>query len=187
MLPVHLYGQVAPMEAVAAAADGLVVVEDAAQAHGARRHGRPVGSWGLAAGFSFYPGKNLGAYGDGGAVVTDDDDVATALDALRNHGSRARYEHPTLGFNSRLDTLQAVVLKRSCHVSTNGTPPAGGRLPATRSCSVHSPACGSLPHRPATSPCGTSTWCAWPSGTAAWPRWQRPESPSPSTIRRRSI
>ncbi len=110
VLPVHLYGQMAPMEAVAAAADGLVVVEDAAQAHGARRHGRPVGSWGLATGFSFYPGKNLGAYGDGGAVVTDDDDVATALDALRNHGSRARYEHPTLGFNSRLDTIQAVVL-----------------------------------------------------------------------------
>ncbi len=112
VLPVHLYGQIAPMEAVAAAAaaGGLVVVEDAAQAHGARRHGRPVGSWGLAAGFSFYPGKNLGAYGDGGAVVTDDDDVAIALDALRNHGSRARYEHPTLGFNSRLDTVQAVVL-----------------------------------------------------------------------------
>ena len=112
VLPVHLYGQIAPMEAVAAAAaaGGLMVVEDAAQAHGARRHGRPVGSWGLAAGFSFYPGKNLGAYGDGGAVVTDDDEVAIALDALRNHGSRARYEHPTLGFNSRLDTVQAVVL-----------------------------------------------------------------------------
>jgi dTDP-4-amino-4,6-dideoxygalactose transaminase len=112
VLPVHLYGQMAPIERVAAAAEaaGLVVVEDAAQAHGARRHGRRAGSWGLAAGFSFYPGKNLGAYGDGGAVVTDDDEVATALDALRNHGSRARYEHPTLGFNSRLDTFQAVVL-----------------------------------------------------------------------------
>ena len=113
VLPVHLYGQIAPMEEVgaAAASGGLAVVEDAAQAHGARRHDRPVGSWSLAAGFSFYPGKNLGAYGDAGAVVTDDDDVATALDALRNHGSRARYEHPTLGFNSRLDTLQAVVLR----------------------------------------------------------------------------
>jgi dTDP-4-amino-4,6-dideoxygalactose transaminase len=112
VLPVHLYGQIAPMEGVgaAAAAAGLVVVEDAAQAHGARRHGRPVGSWGLAAGFSFYPGKNLGAYGDGGAVVTDDDGVTKALEALRNHGCVGRYEHPTLGFNSRLDTLQAVVL-----------------------------------------------------------------------------
>jgi dTDP-4-amino-4,6-dideoxygalactose transaminase len=112
VLPVHLYGQIAPMEGVgaAAAAAGLVVVEDAAQAHGARQSGRRAGSWGLAAGFSFYPGKNLGAYGDGGAVVTDDDTVAAALDALRNHGSRARYEHPTLGFNSRLDTFQAVVL-----------------------------------------------------------------------------
>ena len=113
VLPVHLYGQIAPMEGVGAAAEanGLQIVEDAAQAHGARRHDRPVGSWSLAAGFSFYPGKNLGAYGDGGAVVTDDDDVATSLEALRNHGSRARYEHPTLGFNSRLDTFQAVVLR----------------------------------------------------------------------------
>jgi dTDP-4-amino-4,6-dideoxygalactose transaminase len=113
VLPVHLYGQIAPMEAVgnAAAARGLVVVEDAAQAHGACQNGRSVGSWGLAAGFSFYPGKNLGAYGDGGAVVTDDDDVAKALKAVRDHGSLKRYEHPTLGFNSRLDTLQAVVLR----------------------------------------------------------------------------
>jgi dTDP-4-amino-4,6-dideoxygalactose transaminase len=112
VLPVHLYGQIAPMEGVLAAASaaGLVVVEDAAQAHGARRHGLSVGSWGRAAGFSFYPGKNLGAYGDGGAVVTDDDGVARALGALRDHGSLKRYEHPTLGFNSRLDTLQAVVL-----------------------------------------------------------------------------
>jgi dTDP-4-amino-4,6-dideoxygalactose transaminase len=112
VLPVHLYGQIAPMEGVVAAADaaGVVVVEDAAQAHGARRNGRPAGGWGVATGFSFYPGKNLGAYGDGGAVVTDDEQVAGALDALRNHGSRTRYEHPTLGFNSRLDTFQAVVL-----------------------------------------------------------------------------
>jgi dTDP-4-amino-4,6-dideoxygalactose transaminase len=112
VMPVHLYGQIAPMEGIGAAAGaaGLVVVEDAAQAHGARRHGLPVGSWGRAAAFSFYPGKNLGAYGDGGAVVTDDHEVAMALEALRNHGSRARYEHPTLGFNSRLDTIQAVVL-----------------------------------------------------------------------------
>jgi len=112
VLPVHLYGQIAPMESVAAAAaaSGLMVVEDAAQAHGARRYGLCVGSWGRAAGFSFYPGKNLGAYGDGGAVVTDEDEVVTALKALRDHGSLKRYEHPTLGFNSRLDTLQAVVL-----------------------------------------------------------------------------
>jgi dTDP-4-amino-4,6-dideoxygalactose transaminase len=113
VLPVHLYGQIAPMEAVGAvsAARGLLVIEDAAQAHGARRHDRPVGSWSLAAGFSFYPGKNLGAYGDGGAVVTDDEQMASALDAVRNHGSQTRYEHPSLGFNSRLDTLQAVVLR----------------------------------------------------------------------------
>ncbi len=112
ILPVHLYGQLAPMEPVsgAATAAGLAVVEDAAQAHGAHQNGTRAGSWSRAAGFSFYPGKNLGAYGDGGAVVTDEPEVAAALDALRNHGSRSRYEHPTLGFNSRLDTLQAVVL-----------------------------------------------------------------------------
>jgi dTDP-4-amino-4,6-dideoxygalactose transaminase len=112
ILPVHLYGQIAPMDPVTAAASagGVAVVEDAAQAHGAHQNGQRAGTWGRATGFSFYPGKNLGAYGDGGAVVTDEEGVATALGELRNHGSRSRYEHPTLGFNSRLDTLQAVVL-----------------------------------------------------------------------------
>jgi dTDP-4-amino-4,6-dideoxygalactose transaminase len=113
VMPVHLYGQIAPMEEVVAAAGaaGLEVIEDAAQAHGARQGGQRAGSWGRAAGFSFYPGKNLGAYGDGGAVVTDEAELATAVEGLRNHGSRARYQHPTIGFNSRLDTVQAVVLR----------------------------------------------------------------------------
>lgn len=112
VMPVHLYGQVAPMEAVAevATAADVAVVEDAAQAQGARRHGRPAGSFGALAATSFYPGKNLGAYGDGGAVVTDDAAAATKVRALRNYGSEVKYLHPEVGFNSRLDTLQAVVL-----------------------------------------------------------------------------
>ncbi len=112
ILPVHLFGQLADMEAVAAvaAAHGLLVLEDAAQAHGARRQGRPAGSFGRAAAFSFYPGKNLGAYGDAGAVVTSDDALAGRIRHLRNWGSERKYHHPEAGFNSRLDTLQAVVL-----------------------------------------------------------------------------
>jgi dTDP-4-amino-4,6-dideoxygalactose transaminase len=112
VMPVHLYGQIAPMDELTAAATtaGILLVEDAAQAHGASQAGRGVGSWGVAAAFSFYPGKNLGAYGDAGAVGTNSAQMAESIEALRNHGSRTRYEHPTLGFNCRLDTLQAVVL-----------------------------------------------------------------------------
>ncbi len=112
IVPVHLYGQLAPMEELLelAARHDLVVVEDAAQAHGARRHGQAAGSFGLAAGFSFCPGKNLGAYGDAGAVVTHDADVTDAVRRLRNWGSDRKYHHPEMGFNSRLDTVQAVVL-----------------------------------------------------------------------------
>lgn len=111
VLPVHLYGQPAPVELLRAALpDRVAVVEDAAQSHGARRHGRPAGSLGDISATSFYPGKNLGAYGDGGAVTTDDPGLAEAVRLLREHGSPRKYEHPVLGFNSRLDTLQAVVL-----------------------------------------------------------------------------
>ena len=112
LMPVHLYGQMAPMEKVddLARAHGLVVIEDAAQVQGARRNGRAAGTWGLAAGTSFYPGKNLGAYGDAGAVTTNSDEIASHVRALRNYGSEVKYHHPETGFNSRLDTLQAVVL-----------------------------------------------------------------------------
>ena len=92
-------------------AHDLAVVEDAAQSQGATRHGIAGGGFGVAAGTSFYPGKNLGAYGDAGAVLTRDDGVATKVRALRNYGSEVKYHHPELGFNSRLDTLQAVVLR----------------------------------------------------------------------------
>jgi dTDP-4-amino-4,6-dideoxygalactose transaminase len=112
LLPVHLYGQVADMEALLALAAprDILVLEDAAQAQGARRHGRPAGSLGSAAGTSFYPGKNIGAYGDGGAVLTDSSEIAERVRRLRNWGSERKYHHPEIGFNSRLDTLQAVVL-----------------------------------------------------------------------------
>jgi dTDP-4-amino-4,6-dideoxygalactose transaminase len=113
IMPVHLYGQAAPMEALVATGAGkdVVLVEDAAQAQGARRHGRMAGGLGAIAGTSFYPGKNLGAYGDAGAVLTDSDALADRVRALRNYGSTVKYDHRELGFNSRLDTLQAVVLR----------------------------------------------------------------------------
>jgi dTDP-4-amino-4,6-dideoxygalactose transaminase len=112
LMPVHLFGQVAPMERFAPLAEGrrIAIVEDAAQAQGASRHGRSAGSLGAVAATSFYPGKNLGAYGDAGAVLTASDEVAQKLRALRNYGSEVKYHHPETGFNSRLDTLQAVVL-----------------------------------------------------------------------------
>ncbi len=110
VMPVHLYGQMAPVEVLREVAGECWIVEDAAQSQGARRHGRRAGSVGDLAATSFYPGKNIGAYGDGGAVLTDDDELARRVRALGNWGSREKYHHPELGFNSRLDTLQAVVL-----------------------------------------------------------------------------
>jgi dTDP-4-amino-4,6-dideoxygalactose transaminase len=113
ILPVHLYGQPAEMDAICAVAKrhGLKVIEDAAQAHGARHRGRRTGSLGDAAGFSFYPGKNLGALGDGGAVTTDDDLLAERLRTLRNYGSKVKYYNDVKGYNSRLDELQAAFLR----------------------------------------------------------------------------
>ena len=112
LMPVHLYGQPADMTPLAAIARAhrLHLVEDAAQAHGASCEGRTCGSIGIAAGFSFYPGKNLGAYGDGGAITTSDDGLAQEVRELRNWGSTEKYVHKRMGFNSRLDTLQAAVL-----------------------------------------------------------------------------
>jgi dTDP-4-amino-4,6-dideoxygalactose transaminase len=112
LLPVHLYGQLAPMEELVEIAQSrkLFVLEDAAQAQGAKRHGQQPGHWGAAAATSFYPSKNLGAFGDAGAVLTNAEDVAKRIRALRNYGSDVKYHHPETGFNSRLDTLQAVVL-----------------------------------------------------------------------------
>jgi dTDP-4-amino-4,6-dideoxygalactose transaminase len=112
IMPVHLYGQAAPMEELLPIAEriGAVVVEDAAQSQGATRHGRHTGTFGEAAGTSFYPGKNLGAFGDGGAVITNTDNVARQARLLTQHGSIVKYQHEAFGFNSRLDSMQAVVL-----------------------------------------------------------------------------
>ena len=112
IIPVHLYGQAAPVEELMPVAEryGIWVVEDAAQAQGSRRHGDGVGALGHAAATSFYPGKNLGAYGDAGAAMTTSDQVAERMRLIANHGSPRKYEHTVLGFNSRMDTLQAVVL-----------------------------------------------------------------------------
>ena len=113
ILPVHLYGQPADLDPIHALArkHGLRVLEDAAQAHGARYKGRRIGAHGDAVAWSFYPGKNLGALGDGGAVTTNDAEIADRIRVLRNYGSRVKYANEVKGFNSRLDPIQAAVLR----------------------------------------------------------------------------
>ncbi len=113
VIPVHLYGQPADLVPILALArrHHLVVIEDAAQAHGATYDGRRVGAWGGAAAFSFYLAKNLGAYGDAGMVTTNDVVIAEKIRQLRNYGQRVKYEHVVAGTNSRLDTVQAAVLR----------------------------------------------------------------------------
>ena len=113
IIPVHLFGQCADMDPIMEIAKrhNLLVVEDAAQAHGAEYKGRRAGSMGNAAGFSFYPGKNLGAYGDGGIITTNDDDANDRIRFLRNWGSKIKYHHEEIGVNSRLDTVQAAILR----------------------------------------------------------------------------
>ncbi|WP_171999277.1 DegT/DnrJ/EryC1/StrS family aminotransferase [Cronobacter sp. JZ38] len=112
IMPVHLYGYLSPMEEIMAIAHqhGLLVLEDSAQAHGASIDGKRAGAWGDASGFSFYPGKNLGALGDAGAVTTNNDELASALRALGNYGSHKKYQNIYKGVNSRLDEIQAAML-----------------------------------------------------------------------------
>ena len=113
LLPVHLFGQCADLDAIGAVArrHGLAVVEDACQAIGASYHGKGAGSIGTTGAFSFFPSKNLGAFGDGGIITTSDDAIAARLRMLRVHGERERYKHQAIGWNSRLDALQAAVLR----------------------------------------------------------------------------
>jgi dTDP-4-amino-4,6-dideoxygalactose transaminase len=113
IMPVHLYGQPADMDPILdlARQHGLIVIEDAAQAHGAKYKGRVVGSLGDAACYSFYPSKNLGAYGDAGAVVTNSEEIASKVALMRDHGAPNKYVHEVVGCNSRLDALQAAVLR----------------------------------------------------------------------------
>lgn len=112
VVPVHLYGQAAEMDEILAVAEkhGLSVLEDASQAHGATYKGRACGSMGSAAGFSFYPAKNLGAFGDAGALTTDDEELALHVRRLCNYGQSQKHHHDLVGWNSRLDTIQAAVL-----------------------------------------------------------------------------
>lgn len=113
ILAVHLYGQLAPMKAIMSIADEhrLLVLEDSAQAHGANVDGKRAGNWGHASGFSFYPGKNLGALGDAGAITTNDPELAQTVRALGNYGSHKKYENLYQGLNSRLDEMQAALLR----------------------------------------------------------------------------
>ena len=113
IMPVHLYGHTADMDPILeiAARRGLTVIEDAAQAHGASYHGRPCGSMAAMAGFSFYPGKNLGAYGEGGAAVTSSPEFAKTMRLLRSWGEERRYEHTLKGFNYRMDGIQGAILR----------------------------------------------------------------------------
>ena len=112
LLPVHLYGQIADMPSIMSLAKkhNLLVLEDSAQSHGASINGKKVGNWGDASGFSFYPGKNLGALGDAGAITTNDNELAKTLIALRNYGSHEKYKNLFKGVNSRLDEIQAAML-----------------------------------------------------------------------------
>jgi dTDP-4-amino-4,6-dideoxygalactose transaminase len=114
IVPVHLYGQMANLRAIGrfAAEHDLVVIEDACQAHGASRDGIRSGAGGHAGAFSFYPGKNLGAFGDAGALITDDVEIARSVRRLREHGQREKYRHESIGYTARLDTIQALVLLR---------------------------------------------------------------------------
>jgi len=113
ILPVHLFGQPADMDEILALAQQheLLVIEDCAQSFGSRYRDRMTGSFGCAGAFSFFPSKNLGCYGDGGMITSDDDNIAAQIKMLRNHGSSQQYHHDVIGYNSRLDELQAVILR----------------------------------------------------------------------------
>jgi dTDP-4-amino-4,6-dideoxygalactose transaminase len=131
ILPVHLYGQSADMGPLLEIGRrrGIPVIEDAAQAHGARYHGRSAGTMGLCGCFSFYPGKNLGAYGEAGAVTTDDESIAARLRGLRDHAQGRRYHHEEIGYNYRMDAFQGAVLGRQAQAarSLDRGPEAPGR------------------------------------------------------------
>ena len=112
IMPVHLYGQLCEMDKIDVLAKkyNLLIIEDSAQAHGAILNGKKAGNWGNASGFSFYPGKNLGALGDAGAITTNDDELAACIFALRNYGSQEKYVNQYKSINSRLDEIQAAIL-----------------------------------------------------------------------------
>ena len=185
VIVVDLFGQVGPFEEASrlAEAQGCLVFEDAAQAQGARQHGRAAGSFGLAAGTSFYPGKNLGAYGDAGAVLTGSDEIARRVRALRNYGSDLRYHHPETGFNSRLDSLQAVVPERQAPAARGMERRArSGRGPLRELLVETCRASPSLRPPRETSTSGICTWCRSPGATRCCAASRRRGSARASTI-----
>ena len=188
MIPVHLYGRTVDMEPMLALCRerGVFVIEDACQAHGARYQGRPVGSLGDAGCFSFYPTKNLGAWGDGGAVVTDDAELAAQVRLLRSHGEGTRHHHEMAARTDRLDALQAAILRVKLSVSTRPTSVAA--TPGRR-CGTRSPAAAwrCRPRRP---PDGDHVFHLFvvrsPRGTSCASTSRPRGSPTRSTTRRRS-
>jgi len=136
VLPVDLYGACADLTAIEAVArsHGVPVIEDACQAHGARHAGQRAGSFGEMACFSFYPGKNLGAYGEGGAMVTDDEDLAHRARALRDHGQDRKYHHSVVGFNYGWTNCRAPSSMPNCDTAMSGTPPAAATRLGTPNC-----------------------------------------------------
>ena len=172
ILPVHLYGQVCDMDAVSALArrHGLFVLEDAAQAHGAMLGERRAGGLGDAAGFSFYPSKNLGALGDGGAVCTNDAQLAERVRRLRNLGQRSKGEHVEVGYNERLDGLQAALLRvKLPHLDAANAARrrVRRRLPRAR-CRAGSGCSRSGPTAPARTTCSRSDWTSATRPPASW-------------------
>ena len=188
IVPVHLYGNPAPMAELRelAAAHDLRVLEDAAQAAGAKLDGTAAGALGDAATFSFFPSKNLGGFGDGGAIVTDDDEVAALARQLRFHGSGGTDLHTEVGYNSRLDEMQAAglrVLLPAPRCLDRVAPPGRRRLRGQR---AGRDGRRSRPRPPGRSPATTSTSSARPSGTGSPSGWPRPTSALAPTTRRRS-
>ena len=187
VIVVHLYGQMVDMDAIGRVAEraGIAVIEDAAQAHGATWRGRSAGSVGIAGCFSFYPGKNLGAFGDAGAVVTSDAALAARLRSLRDHGRAggSHYDHAYLGTNSRLDALQAVVLSAKL-ARLDDWNDAGGRSLRGTARRRHRPRSTSSKRHPTHAGSTTSPSCACRSATESANGWTNAESP-PAFITRR--
>jgi dTDP-4-amino-4,6-dideoxygalactose transaminase len=172
------------MDAVMAIANrhSLRVIEDACQSHGARYKGRRAGSMGAFAAFSFYPSKNLGAYGDGGGLTTNDAELAERVRMMRNYGERTKYEHVFLAWNRRLDTLQAAVLRvklrhlDAWNQSRRTIASLYGELLEQSSLTLPIP-------RQTSSTSITSTWCRWTAASVCRPTWRQPKSPRGSTTR----
>ena len=189
ILPVHLYGQPADLGPLLEIADrhGIPLIEDAAQAHWRRYRGKPVGGVRAAGCFSFYPGKNLGACGEGGAVVTDDDAIAARLRALRDHAQTQRYHHDEIGFNYRMDALQGAVLGDQAEAPGAAGPSARRRLaerylellarPAARLCR-RAPRTGATSGTCSSSCTRSATASAQRAGSAGHP--DRPALPDPA-------